>query len=99
MIENNAYPSLLNFEGFPKSISSSVNNIAAHGIPDSRPLEEGDILNIDVTVFHDGFHGDVSDTFTVGTVDCHAEKLIRKVMPQKNQQLKSSGLRKLFKLD
>ena len=69
MVENNSYPSLLNFEvrktyfrndsyiyslqGFPKCISSSVNNVAAHGIPDSRVLEEGDILNIDVTVYHE----------------------------------------------
>ena len=54
-----------------------MNNIAAHGLPDSRPLEHGDILNIDVTVYHDGYHGDVSDTFTVGETDIHAQKLIR----------------------
>ena len=76
IIQNNAYPSLLNFDGFPKSISTSVNNIAAHGIPDSRPLQTGDILNIDVTVFLDGYHGDVSDTFTVGEVDTFAERLL-----------------------
>lgn len=77
MIENNSYPSLLNFEGFPKCISSSVNNVAAHGVPDCRALVEGDILNIDVTIYHEGYHGDVSDTFTVGKVDNHADKLIR----------------------
>jgi len=77
MVSQAAYPSLLNFQGFPKCISTSVNNVAAHGVPDSRRLQEGDILNIDVTVFHGGFHGDVSDTFTVGKVDEHAEKLIR----------------------
>ena len=69
MVEHNSYPSLLNFEvkiqkcsfldelfslqGFPKSISSSVNNVAAHGVPDSRALVEGDILNIDITVYHE----------------------------------------------
>ena len=76
IIQNNAYPSLLNFDGFPKSISTSVNNIAAHGVPDSRPLQAGDILNIDVTVYLNGYHGDVSDTFTVGQVDSFAERLI-----------------------
>jgi len=73
---HSAYPSPLNFHGFPKCISTSVNNVAAHGIPDSRPLESGDILNIDVTVYLDGFHGDCSDTFLVGEVDSHAETLI-----------------------
>ena len=50
MVSQAAYPSLLNFQGFPKCISTSVNNVAAHGVPDSRRLQEGDILNIDVTV-------------------------------------------------
>ena len=50
MVSQAAYPSLLNFQGFPKCISTSVNNVAAHGVPDSRRLQDGDILNIDVTV-------------------------------------------------
>ena len=72
-----AYPSCRNFHGFPKCISTSVNNVAAHGIPDSRALVAGDILNIDVTVFLNGFHGDCSDTVCVGEVDNHAKKLIK----------------------
>jgi len=76
IIIHNAYPSPLNFEGFPKSISTSVNNVAAHGIPDSRPLESGDILSVDVTVYLDGYHGDCSDTFLVGHVDKYAENLV-----------------------
>ena len=72
-----AYPSCRNFHGFPKCISTSVNNVAAHGIPDSRALVAGDILNIDVTVFLNGFHGDCSDTVCVGDVDDHAKKLIK----------------------
>jgi len=76
IIIHNAFPSPLNFNGFPKSISTSVNNIAAHGIPDSRPLESGDILSVDVTVYLDGFHGDCSDTFHVGEVDSYAETLV-----------------------
>lgn len=49
-IENNAYPSPLGFNGFPKSVCTSVNNVACHGIPDSRPLKNGDMVNIDVSV-------------------------------------------------
>ena len=71
-----AFPSALNFHGFPASISTSVNNVAAHGIPDSRPLQEGDIVNVDCAAFLAGFHGDCSDTFTVGEVDMHADKLV-----------------------
>ena len=53
-----------------------MNNIAAHGIPDIRALESGDIISVDVTVYLDGFHGDCSDTFLVGEVDEHAETLV-----------------------
>jgi len=76
ILDQNAYPSPFNFKGFPKSISCSVNNVAAHGIPDNRQLEEGDIINVDVTVFLDGYHGDCSNTFPVGAVDKEAERLI-----------------------
>ena len=50
IINNGAYPSPLNYRGFPKSICTSINNVACHGVPDDRPLQDGDILNIDVTV-------------------------------------------------
>lgn len=49
-VDNNAYPSPLNYRGFPKSVCTSVNNVACHGIPDDRPLQDGDIVNVDVTV-------------------------------------------------
>ncbi|XP_072220332.1 methionine aminopeptidase 1D, mitochondrial isoform X2 [Leuresthes tenuis] len=68
-IKHNAYPSPLRYGGFPKSVCTSVNNVVCHGIPDSRRLEDGDIINIDVTVFLDGYHGDTSETFSVGQVD------------------------------
>ena len=77
IIIHNAYPSCLNFNNYPKSISTSVNNVAAHGIPDSRCLSDGDIVTINVTVFLNGFHGDCSDTVAVGQVDEYGLKLIR----------------------
>lgn len=55
--------------GFPKACCTSVNNVACHGVPDSRKLLEGDIINIDITVYHDNCHGDCSKTFLVGNVD------------------------------
>ncbi|XP_019632235.1 PREDICTED: methionine aminopeptidase 1D, mitochondrial-like [Branchiostoma belcheri] len=68
-VSHGAYPSPLNYGGYPKSVCTSVNNVACHGIPDSRPLQNGDIINIDVTVYYNGFHGDTSETFLVGNVD------------------------------
>ncbi|OCH94501.1 methionine aminopeptidase [Obba rivulosa] len=72
-----AYPSPLLYKGFPKSCCTSVNNIITHGIPDDRPLEDGDIVNIDITVFKDGFHGDTSKTFLVGEVDDMGRDLVQ----------------------
>ncbi|KAF8324586.1 methionine aminopeptidase [Cantharellus anzutake] len=76
IISRNAYPSPLLYKGFPKSCCTSVNNVIAHGIPDDRPLESGDVINIDVTVYADGYHGDTSDTFVVGEVDDQGRSLI-----------------------
>ncbi len=71
------YPSPLGYRGFPKSICTSVNEVICHGIPDSRALEPGDIVNLDVTVFLDGMHGDCSATFLVGEVDARGQELVR----------------------
>lgn len=68
-ISANAYPSPLRYAGFPKSVCTSVNNVACHGIPDDRPLQDGDIINIDVSVYLNGYHGDCSRTFIVGNAD------------------------------
>jgi len=76
IIKHNAYPSPLKYKGFPKSCCTSVNNVTCHGIPDDYALKDGDIINVDVSVFLDGYHGDTSDTFAVGTVDPDANKLI-----------------------
>jgi methionyl aminopeptidase len=74
------YPSPLNYRGFPKSVCTSVNNVVCHGIPDDRPLEDGDIINVDVTVYLDGFHGDCSRTFLVGEVDSKGAKLVQVIL-------------------
>lgn len=76
-IELGGYPSPLNYRGFPKSVCTSVNEVICHGIPDSRPLADGDIVNIDVTIYLDGVHGDTSVTFLVGNVDEHSRMLVR----------------------
>lgn len=75
IIDAGAYPSPLNYGKFPKSVCTSVNECVCHGIPDMRPLVDGDILNIDVTVYLDGYHGDTSRMFYVGTVDPAAKQL------------------------
>ncbi len=76
-IKLGGYPSTLNYHGFPKSLCTSVNEVICHGIPDSRALEEGDIVNLDITIFLDGVHGDCSATFFVGKVDPESERLVR----------------------
>lgn len=65
-IKRNCYPSPLNYSGFPKSCCTSINEVICHGIPDSTKLQDGDIVNIDVTVYHDGVHGDCSETVLIG---------------------------------
>lgn len=74
----NAIPAPLNYNGFPKSICTSVNHVVCHGIPsESKILKNGDIINIDVTVIKDGYHGDTSKMFFVGDVAPHAKRLCR----------------------
>ena len=73
-----AIPAPLNYNGFPKSICTSPNQVICHGIPsDSKILKNGDILNIDITVIKDGYHGDTSKMFFVGDVAPHASRLVR----------------------
>ncbi|MQL71369.1 hypothetical protein Taro_003684 [Colocasia esculenta] len=77
IIDHGAYPSPLGYGGFPKSVCTSVNECICHGIPDSRALEDGDIINIDVTVYFNGYHGDTSATFFCGDVDDEAKSLVQ----------------------
>jgi methionyl aminopeptidase len=77
-IAHDAYPSPLNYNGYPKSVCTSVNEVVCHGIPGKRVLHEGDIVNVDVTSFlpaKNGFHGDTSATFYVGTPSAEAKKV------------------------
>lgn len=73
----NAIPAPLNYRGFPKSICTSINQVVCHGIPNEKPLKDGDIINIDVTVIKDGWHGDTSKMYEVGNVPPYAKNLIR----------------------
>ncbi|KAG6890721.1 hypothetical protein C0995_005094 [Termitomyces sp. Mi166 len=83
-IERNAYPSPLNYRNFPKSTRRqtgatlrSVNEVICHGIPDQRKLREGDIINIDVSLYFEGYHADLNATYPVGEIDEDSKKLIR----------------------
>uniref|UniRef100_A0A0G4HYE1 Methionine aminopeptidase n=1 Tax=Chromera velia CCMP2878 TaxID=1169474 RepID=A0A0G4HYE1_9ALVE len=77
IVSKNGYPSPLNYHNFPKSVCTSVNEVICHGIPDKRPLEEGDIVNVDVTVFFKGMHGDLNETFFVGKVDEDSVRVVQ----------------------
>jgi methionyl aminopeptidase len=71
------YPSPLNYRSFPKSVCTSVNEVICHGIPDDRELRDGDIVNVDVTVYTQGVHGDTDATYPVGEVDPRSARLLR----------------------
>lgn len=76
-LKRGGYPSPLNYRGFPKSCCTSINEVICHGIPDDRKLEEGDIINIDITCYVDGYHGDCSEMFVVGEPDDRARDLLQ----------------------
>ena len=78
IISRDAYPSCLGYMGFPKSLCTSINEVICHGIPDDRPLEDGDIINVDITAYYDGVHGDTCAMFEVGTVDEESHLLIER---------------------
>lgn len=77
-LEFGAYPSPYNYFNYPKSVCTSVNEVICHGIPDRRPLEDGDIVNVDVSVYYKGWHGDLNETYIVGdNVDEGSKKLVK----------------------
>ena len=75
-MDNGAYPATLFYRGYTKSICTSINHVVCHGIPDDKPLREGDVLNIDYTLIVDGWHGDSSRMYGVGEISRKAERLI-----------------------
>jgi len=86
------YPSPLNYRGFPKSVCTSVNNCVCHGIPDLRPMKDGDIVSVDVTVFLNGYHGDCAETFCVGdSVDAEGCVLIDVARQSRNAGISVCG--------
>jgi len=76
-LKNGAAPAPLNYNGFPKSVCTSLNNVICHGIPDETVLQEGDILNVDITCNLNGYYGDIGRMFLLGKVSENAEKLVR----------------------
>ena len=78
LCDHGAYPSTLGYKGFPKSLCSSVNEVICHGIPDSYVVQDGDIVNIDITAYLDGVHGDTNATFLAGDVDEETRLLVER---------------------
>jgi methionyl aminopeptidase len=78
LVDHGAYPSTLGYKGFPKSLCTSVNEVICHGIPDARPLQDGDIVNVDITAYIGGVHGDTNKTYLVGDVDEASRLLVER---------------------
>jgi len=89
LIEHDAYPSTLGYRGYPKSICSSVNEVVCHGIPDDTVLADGDIVNIDITAYTNGFHGDSNQTFIVGTASQEVTLLVERTREALNRGIKA----------
>lgn len=92
LIANDAYPSTLGYRGFPKSLCSSVNEVVCHGIPDDTVLLEGDIVNIDITAFTNGMHGDTNRTFLVGEVDPDVSALVERTKEALRRGIKAAAV-------
>ena len=78
IISQGAYPSTLGYRGFPKSCCTSINEVICHGIPDNTVLQDGDIMNVDITAYKDGFHGDSNSTFLIGDVSSEVSDLVER---------------------
>jgi methionyl aminopeptidase len=89
LCDHGAYPSTLGYRGFPKSLCSSVNEVICHGIPDGRRVEDGDIVNIDITAFLDGVHGDTNATFLAGDVDEESRLLVERTREAMERGIKA----------
>ena len=89
MIDRGAYPSTLGYRGFPKSCCTSINEVICHGIPDDTVLLDGDIINIDITAFKNGVHGDLNKTFIVGSGTVVATELVERTREALNRGIKA----------
>ncbi|HEY3866918.1 MAG TPA: type I methionyl aminopeptidase [Actinocrinis sp.] len=89
MCDHGAYPSTLGYRGFPKSLCTSVNEVICHGIPDSTVVDDGDIVNIDITAFINGVHGDTNATFEAGAVAEEAHLLVERTREALNRAIKA----------
>lgn len=89
LLDHKAYPSTLGYRGFPKSLCSSLNEVICHGIPDSTVVQDGDILNIDITAFIGGVHGDTNYTFVVGDVDEESRLLVERTQESLNRAIRA----------
>ncbi|QCX27878.1 type I methionyl aminopeptidase [Nocardioides jishulii] len=89
LCDHGAYPSTLGYRGFPKSLCSSVNEVICHGIPDSRVVEDGDIVNIDITAYLNGVHGDTNATFLAGDVDEESRLLVERTKEALDRAIKA----------
>ena len=87
--DHGAYPSTVDYRGYPKSVCTSLNEVICHGIPDSTVLEDGDILNLDVTAYIGGVHGDTNATYAVGEVDRETELLIERTRTAMERGIKA----------
>ncbi|WZH53165.1 MAG: type I methionyl aminopeptidase [Nocardioides alkalitolerans] len=89
LCDHGAYPSTLGYRGFPKSLCSSINEVICHGIPDTTVVEDGDIVNIDITAYLDGVHGDTNATFLAGDVDEESTLLVERTREALNRGIKA----------
>ncbi len=89
LCDHGAYPSTLGYKGFPKSLCSSVNEVVCHGIPDARVIEDGDIVNIDITAYLGGVHGDTNATFLAGDVDDETRLLVERTHEALDRAIKA----------
>lgn len=89
MVDHGAYPSTLGYRGFPKSLCTSLNEVICHGIPDSTVLRDGDIVNLDVTAYIDGVHGDNNATYLCGNVDEESRLLVERTRESLNRAIKA----------
>jgi methionyl aminopeptidase len=89
MLDHGAYPSTLGYRGFPKSLCTSLNEVICHGIPDDTVVRDGDIINIDITAFKDGVHGDTDATYLVGDVDEESRLLVERTHEALSRAIKA----------